>query len=58
MTEPLKSSPGSGATWTLENQTSEVEYLKNKKMLEEIKFKKVNAMAEPSILDESNIKDI
>jgi len=58
MHEPLKSSPGSGATWTLENQTSEIEYLKNKKMLEEIKFKKVNAMAEPSILDESNIKDI
>ena len=28
------------------------------KMLEEIKFDKVNALAEPSILDESNIKDI
>jgi hypothetical protein len=27
-------------------------------MLEEIKFDKVNALAEPSILDESNIKDI
>jgi hypothetical protein len=56
MHEPLKAAAGTGATWTLEN--TQVEYLKNKKMLEEIKFTKVNALAEPSILDESNIKDI
>jgi hypothetical protein len=56
MKEPLKAAAGSGATWTLEN--TQVEYLKNKKMLEEIKYKKANALAEPSILDESNIKDI
>jgi hypothetical protein len=56
MKEPLKAPAGTGATWTLEN--ARVEYLKNKKMLEEIKFTKVNALAEPSILDESNIKDI
>jgi hypothetical protein len=58
MTEPLKSSAGTGATWTLENNTASIEWLKNKSMLNEIKFKKVNAMAEPSVLDESNIKDI
>ena len=56
MREPLRSAPGTGATWTLES--TKTEYLKNKKMLEEIKFDKVNALAEPSILDESNIKDI
>jgi hypothetical protein len=56
MNEPLKAAAGTGATWTLES--ARVEYLKNKKMLEEIKFIKVNALAEPSILDESNIKDI
>jgi hypothetical protein len=56
MHEPLKAAAGTGATWTLEN--TQVEYLKNKKMLEELKFTKVNALAEPSILDESNIKDI
>jgi hypothetical protein len=56
MHEPLKTTAGTGATWTLEN--TRLEYLKNKKMLAEIKFTKVNAMAEPSILDESNIKDI
>jgi hypothetical protein len=56
MREPLRSTPGTGATWTLES--TKTEYLKNKKMLEEIKFDKVNALAEPSILDESNIKDI
>jgi hypothetical protein len=58
MTEPLKSSAGTGATWTLENNMASIEWLKNKSMLNEIKFKKVNAMAEPSVLDESNIKDI
>lgn len=58
MTEPLKSSAGTGATWTLENNMASIELLKNKSMLNEIKFKKVNAMAEPSVLDESNIKDI
>ena len=58
MTEPLKSPAGTGATWTLENNTASIEWLKNKSMLNEIKFKKVNAMAEPSVLDESNIKDI
>ena len=56
MKEPLNEPIGTGATWTLEN--TKVEFLKNKKMLEEIKFKKTNAMAEPSVLDESNIKDI
>jgi hypothetical protein len=56
MREPLRAPAGTGATWTLES--TRTEYLKNKKMLEEIKFDKVNALAEPSILDESNIKDI
>jgi hypothetical protein len=56
MREPLRAPAGTGATWTLES--TKTEYLKNKKMLEEIKFDKVNALAEPSILDESNIKDI
>ena len=56
MHEPLKAPAGTGATWTLEN--TRVEYLKNKKMLDEIRFEKVNALAEPSILNESNIKDI
>jgi hypothetical protein len=56
MHEPLKAPAGTGATWTLEN--SQVEYLKNKKMLEGIKINKTNVFEEPSILNESNIKDI
>ena len=58
MNEPLKSAPGVGATWTLENNTTSNEWLKHKSMLSEIKYKKANAVAEPSVLDESNIKDI
>ena len=56
MHEPLKAAAGTGATWTLEN--TQVEYLKNKKMLEGIKINKTNVFEEPSILNESNIKDI
>jgi hypothetical protein len=56
MHEPLKAPAGTGATWTLES--ARVEYLKNKKMLENIKYKKTNVFEEPSILNESNIQDI
>jgi hypothetical protein len=56
MHEPLKAAAGTGATWTLEH--SQVEYLKNKKMLESINVKKTNVFEEPSILNESNIQDI
>jgi len=56
MHEPLKSAAGTGATWTLES--TRVEYLKNKKMLESINVKKTNVFEEPSILNESNIQDI
>ena len=56
MHEPLKAAAGTGATWTLES--TRVEYLKNKKMLESINVKKTNVFEEPSILNESNIQDI
>jgi len=56
MHEPLKAPAGTGATWTLES--TRVEYLKNKKMLESINAKKTNVFEEPSILNESNIQDI
>jgi hypothetical protein len=56
MHEPLKSAAGTGATWTLES--TRVEYLKNKKMLESINTNKTNIFEEPSILNESNIQDI
>ena len=56
MHEPLKAAAGTGATWTLES--TRVEYLKNKKMLESINVNKTNVFEEPSILNESNIQDI
>ena len=56
MHEPLKAPAGTGATWTLES--TRVEYLKNKKMLESINMNKTNVFEEPSILNESNIQDI